>query len=275
MFNRNYNQLSFNDKAKFQKKKLKMKKNAMDPVDFEEEKRKDPKYKTELCKSFMETHFCVYGNKCRFAHGYKELVVKTQINNYKKKYCNSFFKFGYCPYGNRCNFRHDQRQLNEMNIPYYESNLICAHFLRLKTCQRLPVFNNITMEHQNFLIKLRNQFNNNFVYIRRNNNNNSVNNTANNSNSNKIENEKIINNSFYNNESSFSFDQEFEEEEEKKGLNLSSSLSDLSEKSSEASSLNNSPNKKHKKFEYCFENPLDCLPKELNFDINFFECDEK
>ena len=30
------------------KQKIKMKKNAMDPVDFAEEKRKDPKYKSEL-----------------------------------------------------------------------------------------------------------------------------------------------------------------------------------------------------------------------------------
>ena len=76
---------------KLNKKKLKMKKNAMDPVNFEEERKNDPKYKTELCKSFMQNNFCIYGNKCRFAHGYKELVHKKQINNYKQKTCNSFF----------------------------------------------------------------------------------------------------------------------------------------------------------------------------------------
>ena len=83
----------FNQNYKMNKRKLKMKKNAMDPVNFEEEKKNDPKYKTELCKSFMETNFCVYGNKCRFAHGYKELVVKKQINNYKQKLCNTILLF--------------------------------------------------------------------------------------------------------------------------------------------------------------------------------------
>ena len=85
MMPRNLMPVYFNEKCKFNKKKLKMKKNAMDPVNFEEERKNDPKYKTELCKSFMETNFCVYGNKCRFAHGFKELVVKKQINNYKQK----------------------------------------------------------------------------------------------------------------------------------------------------------------------------------------------
>ena len=35
------------------KKKLKMKKDALEPVNFEEERLKDPKYKTELCKSWI------------------------------------------------------------------------------------------------------------------------------------------------------------------------------------------------------------------------------
>ena len=88
------------------KKKIKMKRNALDPVDYEEEKRKDPKYKTELCKSWIETNFCVYGNRCRFAHGKGELNIKLQSLNYKKKPCSSFLNFGFCPYGSRCNFIH-------------------------------------------------------------------------------------------------------------------------------------------------------------------------
>jgi len=128
----------------YNKKKLKMKKNAMDPVNFEEERRNDPKYKTELCKSFMETNFCVYGNKCRFAHGMGELVSKKPINKYKQKLCNSFFKNGYCPYGNRCNFKHDERKLEQIGVPFYTSHLICLHYLQLKTCQRLKIFTDIT-----------------------------------------------------------------------------------------------------------------------------------
>lgn len=132
--------VSFNQNYKMNKKKLKMKKNAMDEVNFEEEKKNDPKYKTELCKSFMDTNFCVYGNKCRFAHGYKELVVKKQINHYKQKTCNSFFNKGYCPYGSRCNFKHDERKLENIGVPYYFSHLISLHLPQLKTCGRLNVF---------------------------------------------------------------------------------------------------------------------------------------
>ena len=33
----------------------------------------DPKYKTELCKTFSDTGICPYGDKCRFAHGKEEL----------------------------------------------------------------------------------------------------------------------------------------------------------------------------------------------------------
>ena len=52
--------------------KIKLKKNAFEEVDVEKEWRKDPKYKTELCKSFEAKGICVYGNKCRFFH---ELVL--------------------------------------------------------------------------------------------------------------------------------------------------------------------------------------------------------
>ena len=45
----------------------------------------DPKYKTELCKKFAEIGKCPYGNKCRFAHGKRELVVKMK-NSMCKKY---------------------------------------------------------------------------------------------------------------------------------------------------------------------------------------------
>ena len=147
----------FNQNYKYNKKKLKMKKNAMDPVNFEEEKKNDPKYKTELCKSFMETNFCVYGNKCRFAHGYKELVVKKQINKYKQKLCNSFFKNGFCPYGNRCNFKHDERKLKDISISKYYLNLISLHVPQLQSGRRLKVFEEIGKMKLESIIKEKNQ----------------------------------------------------------------------------------------------------------------------
>ena len=129
-----------NNKYPKKRNKIKMKKNALDPVDFEEEKRKDPKYKTELCKTFMQKHICQYGNKCRFAHGENELVTKIQNNNYKKKTCKSFFNLGYCPYGIRCNFQHDQRKLSDVCLPYYYINLIIFHRPKLTTGKRLKIF---------------------------------------------------------------------------------------------------------------------------------------
>lgn len=128
--------------CKAKNKKIKLKKNALDPVDIEEEKRRDPKYKTEICKSWMENHFCVYGNKCRFAHGYEELVVKAPITNYRKKLCKSFFKNGFCLYGNRCNFKHSDDK--KVILPYYLSNLILLRPLALKQSQRLKIFEEIS-----------------------------------------------------------------------------------------------------------------------------------
>lgn len=120
----------------------KMKKNAMDKVDYEEEKRKDPKYKTELCKKWVETGFCVYGNKCRFAHGKNELVQRAQGKNYKKKQCKSFQETGFCPYGSRCNFKHDERKLSEIVLPYFYINLFIKK--EIVPGKRLHVFEEIT-----------------------------------------------------------------------------------------------------------------------------------
>ena len=126
------------------KKKIKMKRNALDPVDFEEEKRKDPKYKTELCKSWMETHFCVYGNRCRFAHGKNELNIKLQSSNYKKKPCSSFLNYGFCPYGSRCNFIHVEKKLNDIIIPYFYIQTFVNN--KIHFGKRLKVFEDITFD---------------------------------------------------------------------------------------------------------------------------------
>ena len=131
-------------KYKPKNKKHKLKKNALEKVDIEEEKRKDPKYKTELCKSFMEDNFCKYGNKCRFAHGDDELVIKEKINNYKRKLCKSFFNEGFCNYGIRCNFQHDQRKFSEIKLPFYYINLFIFQKPKLTSGKRLKVFEDIT-----------------------------------------------------------------------------------------------------------------------------------
>lgn len=48
----------------------------------------EAKYKTEMCKNWVETGKCNYGDKCKFAHGKNELVQKLAANkHFKTKKC--------------------------------------------------------------------------------------------------------------------------------------------------------------------------------------------
>ena len=111
---------------------------------IEEEHKKDPKYKTELCQKYMETGECPYGIKCRFAHGKNELISKNIGINYKKNLCKSFSKFGFCPYGTRCNFLHNEKK--DFYLPYYYY-ITFIDFIHLN--YRLPVFINFQLENDN------------------------------------------------------------------------------------------------------------------------------
>jgi hypothetical protein len=78
-------------------------------------------YKTELCRTWVEKNYCPYKEKCRFAHGKKDLHEKSvNSKHYKQKECNSFYKKGFCPYGPRCHFKHEERKLEDISRPYYE-----------------------------------------------------------------------------------------------------------------------------------------------------------
>jgi hypothetical protein len=100
--------------------KPKQKKNANDQVNLELEFKKDPKFKTEMCKSWGTKGYCVYGNKCRFAHGRHELFDKSSTNNkYKQKECLSFYQHGFCLYGPRCHFKHNEKSFTDINRSYY------------------------------------------------------------------------------------------------------------------------------------------------------------
>ena len=95
----------------------------------------DIKYKTELCKTWVEQNYCPYMEKCRFAHGKEDLQDKIIYGkNYKQKECKSFNCKSYCPYGPRCLFKHDERKLSEINRPYY-------YFLLEFFCQEKFSFN--------------------------------------------------------------------------------------------------------------------------------------
>ena len=125
--------------------------------EIKEQNKVDPKYKTEICKKFQSTGKCPYGNKCRFAHGEQELIMKPKGKNYKKIPCKSFFEKGYCPYGSRCNFRHNEKDFSEINyshyyfqlflIKKYNSNYSSINFLHSIGSNlindRLPVFKSL------------------------------------------------------------------------------------------------------------------------------------
>ena len=124
---------------------IKHKKNAFENVNILEEFHKDPKYKTEMCKSWQSKTLCVYGNKCRFAHGRHELFDKSAVNKkFKQKQCLSFYKFGYCLYGSRCHFKHNDTVLREINRSFYSYLLNAYQIFRdninLKVDQGNTVF---------------------------------------------------------------------------------------------------------------------------------------
>lgn len=65
------------------------------------------KRKLELCKSYSETGYCVYGDSCFFAHGVDELVMYQPT--LRKKMCRNYHQHRYCKFGSRCNFVHDPK----------------------------------------------------------------------------------------------------------------------------------------------------------------------
>lgn len=123
-----------------------------------------PKYKTELCKTFMQKKSCPYGFKCLFAHGESELIKSNHCANYKTFICKSFFQNGYCPYGYRCNFKHYDFEERKITLPYYYISLFIMYDIsNPKPLKRLPIFQQICNSNkennkENFYF----DFNNNF-----------------------------------------------------------------------------------------------------------------
>ena len=82
----------------------------------------DGKYKTELCKNWIETAKCRYESKCRFAHGQEELTQaarRVYNDKFKSKNCRTFYHTKQCMYGTRCMFRHEHRNFKQLHRHYY------------------------------------------------------------------------------------------------------------------------------------------------------------
>lgn len=71
-------------------------------------------YKTELCRSYEETGYCRYGNKCQFAHDSSELRIVPRHPRYKTEICKTFWELGSCPYGKRCCFIHHEKNTDSI-----------------------------------------------------------------------------------------------------------------------------------------------------------------
>ena len=125
---------SISNNLDFTKQKQKTKKDSLDQIDFLKEFMHDPKYKTEMCKSFSEHGICSYGNKCRFAHGKHDQFDKViSSQKYKIKECTSYFNSGHCSYGSRCHFKHDERSIKEIKRSFYSYSLILKENLKIST----------------------------------------------------------------------------------------------------------------------------------------------
>jgi len=88
------------------------------------------RYKTELCKNWIENSFCRYGKKCQFAHGHDELesarAAAGMDDKLRTKNCRTFYREKVCNYGSRCMFRHEHRHIRQIHRHYYVAKL-CAY----------------------------------------------------------------------------------------------------------------------------------------------------
>ena len=101
----------------------------------------NPRYKTTLCKKYIQTQSCPYGEKCQFAHGEQELrPPNPQIPNnllynpgmgnkgnnnylnYKIVKCKNWEKDKTCKYGLHCTYAHGEEELRNKADNLYQMN---------------------------------------------------------------------------------------------------------------------------------------------------------
>jgi hypothetical protein len=92
--------------------------NGPKPIDYS-------KYKTKMCKNYLQTGACNFGPNCMFAHGDRELMtfvamsqmrpkaepVKSDPTKWKTKLCKHFVTNGSCPFMEKCGFAHGPHEL--------------------------------------------------------------------------------------------------------------------------------------------------------------------
>jgi len=113
----------------------------------EKEKMALEKYKTEMCKNYVETGKCSYSVRCMFAHGQHELVQKDVSAlpgvPYKKVLCEKFHQENCCNYGTKCIYIHEERNLDTIASNYYQNGLMLLNSvsdLEKTSKRRLSIF---------------------------------------------------------------------------------------------------------------------------------------
>ena len=101
-------------------------------------------YKTELCRSYLETGTCRYGAKCQFAHGEHELRPVQRHPRYKTEVCQTFQLYGTCKYGSRCRFIHPHTA--ESALSNETATPVAFNFAEPENDEddRLPVFQQLS-----------------------------------------------------------------------------------------------------------------------------------
>uniref|UniRef100_A0AC35TKC7 C3H1-type domain-containing protein n=1 Tax=Rhabditophanes sp. KR3021 TaxID=114890 RepID=A0AC35TKC7_9BILA len=76
---------------------------------------KNPKlYKTELCRNWIDSGKCNYGERCQFAHSENDRRPILRNSKYKTSFCNNYHNNGFCCYGGRCHFIHNEEAFTNL-----------------------------------------------------------------------------------------------------------------------------------------------------------------
>lgn len=112
---------STREKEIYQQLTLDLRRRALSRQQQQAKMAKPDSFKTVMCKGWLETGGCSFGENCRFAHGEEELrPTSVPVDNpkYKTKLCDKYTKTGVCPYGDRCLFIHPKSHGDLASNPY-------------------------------------------------------------------------------------------------------------------------------------------------------------
>lgn len=123
---------------------------ATESTDKQQVDKTKVKYKTELCKNWIETGRCNYSVRCMFAHGHHELSSATKTEevkySYKQSLCERYHNSSECNYGTRCVYIHDERSAEELPSSFFGKNICLLEEKTFFYCssKRLRVFQQLT-----------------------------------------------------------------------------------------------------------------------------------